>query len=202
VNSPLSNNAFPVSPQGPPVPRSNHIVAGQADVVPQSPPTSAVVQNIRRGEPAPPTLEHAQLADRADHADSFFFCLTSEARGCVARCQTRSGPSRLRLATATDDNRSRSHNTRKSPTQTREEPEKNQTKTMTANRGLVARAHRQSTTAALGMTSHESRVPRSSCALIATITVLNDMRTAPAAGLNTMPWPRSTPAASGMATML
>jgi len=43
---------------------------------------------------------------------------------------------------------------------------------------------------------------RSSCALMATITVLADMRIAAIAGESTMPRDASTPAASGMATML
>jgi len=43
---------------------------------------------------------------------------------------------------------------------------------------------------------------RSSCALIATTTVLPDMRTAPIAGDRTTPHGARTPAASGMANML
>ena len=43
---------------------------------------------------------------------------------------------------------------------------------------------------------------RSSCALIATITVLRDISTAPIAGDSTIPRPARTPAASGMATTL
>jgi len=45
-------------------------------------------------------------------------------------------------------------------------------------------------------------VLRSSCALRATTTVLSDIRIAPTAGCNTIPHGASTPAASGMATML
>jgi hypothetical protein len=47
-----------------------------------------------------------------------------------------------------------------------------------------------------------SRARRRSWALIATITVLSDISTAPIAGDNKIPWDASTPAASGMATML
>src|SRR5690606_26294229 len=43
---------------------------------------------------------------------------------------------------------------------------------------------------------------RSGCALMATMMVLSDMSTAPAAGESTMPRDASTPAASGIATML
>src|SRR5690606_13152032 len=43
---------------------------------------------------------------------------------------------------------------------------------------------------------------RSSCALMATITVESDIRIAPTAGASTIPFPASTPAASGIATML
>jgi len=43
---------------------------------------------------------------------------------------------------------------------------------------------------------------RSSCALIATITVLADIKTAPTAGESTNPHGARRPAASGMATML
>src|SRR5215207_9248262 len=46
------------------------------------------------------------------------------------------------------------------------------------------------------------RARRSSWALIATITVLSDMRTAPTAGDSRIPWLASTPAASGMAITL
>ena len=45
-------------------------------------------------------------------------------------------------------------------------------------------------------------VRRKSCALIATMTVLADIRIAPTAGESTMPRLASNPAASGMATML
>ena len=45
-------------------------------------------------------------------------------------------------------------------------------------------------------------VRRSSWAFTATITVLRDISTAPTAGESTMPCPASTPAASGIATML
>ena len=55
--------------------------------------------------------------------------------------------------------------------------------------------------APLGMTS-QSRTRRSSCALMATMIVLSDISTAPTAGLSTTPCRCSTPAASGMATML
>ena len=47
-----------------------------------------------------------------------------------------------------------------------------------------------------------STARRSSCALMATITVLSDMSTAPRAGVKRIPQPWSTPAASGMATIL
>lgn len=50
--------------------------------------------------------------------------------------------------------------------------------------------------------SGQSRTLRSSCAFSATMTVLADMRTAPTAGCRTMPHRESTPAASGIATML
>ncbi len=43
---------------------------------------------------------------------------------------------------------------------------------------------------------------RKSTAFTATITVESDMRTAPIAGLNTIPQATATPAASGMATIL
>src|SRR6185312_9808768 len=43
---------------------------------------------------------------------------------------------------------------------------------------------------------------RSNCALMATTIVLSDISTAPAAGDSTTPIGASTPAASGMATML
>src|SRR5688500_16626712 len=43
---------------------------------------------------------------------------------------------------------------------------------------------------------------RRSCALIATMMVLNDMSTAPRAGCSRIPHPANTPAARGMATML
>ena len=43
---------------------------------------------------------------------------------------------------------------------------------------------------------------RRSCALIATITVLSDMSTAPTAGDSTMPREASMPAASGIARIL
>jgi hypothetical protein len=42
----------------------------------------------------------------------------------------------------------------------------------------------------------------SSCALMATITVLADMKTAPRAGVRRTPHAASTPAANGIATML
>lgn len=47
-----------------------------------------------------------------------------------------------------------------------------------------------------------SRTRRRSCAFTATMTVLSDISTAPTAGWSTMPYGASTPAASGMATML
>ena len=46
------------------------------------------------------------------------------------------------------------------------------------------------------------RTRRSSCAFSATMIVLRDMNTAPTAGVSTMPHGASTPAASGIATML
>ena len=48
----------------------------------------------------------------------------------------------------------------------------------------------------------QSRTRRNSWAFTATMIVLSDMSTAPTAGLNTNPWRSSTPAASGIATML
>jgi hypothetical protein len=48
----------------------------------------------------------------------------------------------------------------------------------------------------------QSRVRLSNCALTATITVLSDMSTAPMAGDSRIPARASTPAASGIATML
>ena len=50
--------------------------------------------------------------------------------------------------------------------------------------------------------SDQSFARRSSCALAATMIVLADMRTAPTAGDRRMPHGASTPAASGIATML
>jgi hypothetical protein len=47
-----------------------------------------------------------------------------------------------------------------------------------------------------------SRTPRSSWELIATTTVLSDIKIAPTAGGSTIPHGASTAAASGMATML
>src|SRR5690606_6117885 len=47
-----------------------------------------------------------------------------------------------------------------------------------------------------------NRTRRSSCAFTATITVLADIRIAPTAGCSRTPWLASTPAASGIATML
>jgi hypothetical protein len=48
----------------------------------------------------------------------------------------------------------------------------------------------------------QSSVRRSSCALMATMIVLSDISTAPTAGVRTRPHGASTPAASGIATML
>ncbi len=53
-----------------------------------------------------------------------------------------------------------------------------------------------------GSRETQIRARRSSCALIATTTVLADMSTAPSAGDRTIPYAASNPAASGMATML
>lgn len=50
--------------------------------------------------------------------------------------------------------------------------------------------------------SAQSCARLSSCALIATTTVLADMKTAPSAGVSSMSQRASTPAASGIATML
>ena len=53
-----------------------------------------------------------------------------------------------------------------------------------------------------GPTGLQSFARRSSCALIATITVLSDISTAPTAGESRMPARANTPAARGMAMML
>src|SRR5207249_9392295 len=50
--------------------------------------------------------------------------------------------------------------------------------------------------------SHHIRARRRSCALIATMTVLSDMSTAPIAAGSTMPHGANTPAASGIAKTL
>jgi ubiquinone/menaquinone biosynthesis C-methylase UbiE len=65
--------------------------------------------------------------------------------------------------------------------------------------GPDAAANSRNTPVVVG---HHNAARRSSCALMATTTVLADMRTAPTAGCSTMPWPASTPAASGIAKML
>jgi hypothetical protein len=54
----------------------------------------------------------------------------------------------------------------------------------------------------IASSGRQSRTRRSSCALIATMTVLADISTAPIAGDNTKPLDANTPAASGIATML
>src|SRR5690606_33854469 len=64
----------------------------------------------------------------------------------------------------------------------------------------IALARREAGVAEAGR--HYSFAVRSSCALIATITVLADIRIAPTAGASSMPAHASTPAASGMARML
>lgn len=74
---------------------------------------------------------------------------------------------------------------------------------------LAVPLHRRARAARHGQTRCSARRPRlynsarrKSCALSATTIVLSDMSTAPMAGLNTTPTRASTPAASGMATML